>query len=109
MRNRTTDVRFPIFAGQKVRVIFSHNIARTGARLRQDLRGCDAAFVWDADKPGVSWIVFGPNPDEATVCHEASHAVRAILRHIGARNDDETFAYHLDYLVGRIHKFLKRR
>jgi hypothetical protein len=108
MRNQQSRIRFPVFNGFEVRVIIARDIQATGRRLDADLTGCAAAFITNTDKPKRGWIVFGVNPDEATIAHEASHAVRAIMRYAGARVEDEVFAYHLDYLVGKIHKFLKR-
>lgn len=107
-RNRTTDVCFDVFNGYTVRVIVARDVVRTGRKLGTDLTGAMAAFI---TSPGskTGWLVLGPDPDEATIAHEASHAIRALFLCVGARNDDETFAYHLDYLVGRIHKFLKGR
>jgi hypothetical protein len=109
MRNRTTDITFPVFNGYTVRVILSHDLKATGRRLNADLDNAIAAHVpADPELPKRVWLIFGLEPDEATVAHEASHAVRSMLNYVGARTDNETFAYHLDYLVGRIHKFLKR-
>jgi hypothetical protein len=107
--NRQTDVRFPVFNGYVVRVILSRDMKRTGQRLHVDLAGCVGAFVSSPEQPKRGWLVLGLEPDEATIAHESSHAIRELLRVHGARNDDETFAYHLDFLVGRIHKFLKGR
>ena len=108
MRNRTTRVCFPVFRNYVVRVILARDIERTGRRLHSDLSNAAAAFVTQDDKPGRGWLVLGPGADEALVAHEASHAIRAMFASRGVRNDDETFAYHLDFLVGRIHRFLKR-
>jgi hypothetical protein len=109
MRNRSTVVRFPVFNGYEVRIILAKAIARTASRLGADLSGAVAGYIYPTpERPKVAWIVFGLDPDEATVAHEASHAVRALLQYVGAKNDNETFAYHLDYLVGKIHKFMKR-
>ena len=107
--NRSTDVTFPVFNGYQVRVIFARNVQRTAKRLGADLTGAVAGYVYPGpERPKLAWIVFPVQPDEATVAHEASHAIRVLLNYVGARNDNETFAYHLDYLVGRIHRFLKR-
>jgi hypothetical protein len=107
--NKRTDVRFPVF-GYTVRVIVARSIQRSGAKLGADLSGALAGFIYPGeDNPKRSWIVLPLDADEATVAHEASHAVRAMLNFAGARTDNETFAYHLDFLVGRIHKFLKGR
>lgn len=105
MRNRRAKVAFPVFNGYEIRVILSRDIAGTCRRLQAEHSPCDACFV-----PGQhgGWLVFGPNPDEGTIAHEASHAIQALFRGVGARRDEEIFAYHLDYLVQRIHKFIKR-
>lgn len=109
MRNKSTRVRFPVFNNHEVRVIVSRDIKRTGYRLGIDLADCRAAFVSDPEKCRRSWLVLGDLRDAGTVAHESSHAVRHMLKESGVRLDDETFAYHLDYLVRRIHKFLEGR
>ena len=108
-RNRRTLIKFDVYQFN-VTVILSHNLAATGSRLGADLCAGDiAAFIpGDPKTPKRTWIVFNLEPDEATVAHEASHVVRYMLKYAGARADNEAFAYHLDYLVGRIHKFLKK-
>lgn len=109
MTNRCTKVRFPVFNGYEVRVILARNVKTTGRKLGTDLADCVAALVTREDKPKVSWIVLGPNArDAGSIAHEASHAIRALFACAGARMDEEAYAYHLDFLVGRIHKFLKR-
>jgi len=91
-----------------MRVIFSSNIKNTCRRLGIAYAyPCEACFVADEKEPK-GWLVFSSSPDEGTVAHEASHAIQELFRCVGVRRDDETFAYHLDYLVSRIHKFLKR-
>lgn len=108
MRNRATTIRFPIFGGYAVRVILSSSIARTGRRLGADCSGCAGALITRKDKPHLAWLLLCAKPDPATIAHESSHAVRALFRFAGAKADDEAFAYHLDYLVGSIHKFIER-
>ena len=105
MRNRSFKVRFPIFANYEVRIIFSRNLKTTCDRLNTDAYPCEACFIPGENK---GWLVFPSAPDEGTIAHEASHVVQELFRHVGARRDDEVFAYHLDYLVSRIHRFLKR-
>jgi hypothetical protein len=105
MRNRCTTVKFPIFSGYKVRIILSNNIKTTCRRLgHPDVYPCEACFIPGEYK---CWLVFSAQPDEGTIAHEASHAIQELFRTVGSRRDEESFAYHLDYLVGRIHKFLK--
>lgn len=105
MANRRTSIRFPVFKYTLI-VIQARDIVRTGKRLGVDLEGCGAAFVY---VPGIhrGHLLFEMEADESTIAHEASHAVRAMFKSVGARSDDETFAYHLGHLVGRLHRFLK--
>jgi hypothetical protein len=105
MKNRRAVVRFPVFNDYRVHVILSRDVRRTARRLGADDGPC-LAFFLPGGKQG--HLVLGPNAlDPGTISHESSHAVRELLRFHGAKNDEETFAYHLDYLVGRIHKFLR--
>lgn len=112
--NRRTDITFPVFSGQIVRVILAANVKTTGQRLQSDLSAARGGFIANAGQsvagwlPNVvGWLVLESEPDAATVAHEASHAVRALFRASGVRVDEEVFAYHLDFLVGRIHRFMK--
>ena len=108
MRNRRTRIRFPVFSNFEVRVIQSRNITATGQRFGVDTSADQAAVITDPAKfPKRAVLVLGMDADEGTIAHEASHAVRAVLNFAGARTDNEVFAYHLDFLVGRIHRFLK--
>ena len=110
MRNRRTRITFPVFRDYEVRVIQSHDIAATGRRLRENLEGAAAAYITREEDgiTGKGWLILGPNPSPEDVAHECFHAVEALFKWIGAENrDEEAFAYHLDYLVGRVHKFLK--
>lgn len=109
MSNRRTAIKFPVF-GYTVRVILARNIGRTGQRLgMNDLHDAKAAFVTDDPAPPYGWLILPLKPTPDLIAHEAAHAVRAILDRAGVGPDDETFAYHLDYLVGRVHKFVEGR
>jgi hypothetical protein len=102
MRNRRAIVRFPVFNGYEVRVILSRDVPATCRRLQAD-PDCSACFVPDGNR---GYLVLPVNVDAGTIAHEASHAVQALFTAVGARRDEETFAYHLDFLVGRIHGFI---
>lgn len=106
-RNRRTRIVFPVFKEYAVTVIQARDIVATGRRLHEDLTDCEAVSLTWPGQVG-AYIILGPDAAESIVAHEASHVVRWMLAFAGARNDDEIFAYHLDFLVGRIHKFLKR-
>lgn len=108
-RNRSTTVRFAALGGHIVRVILSRSVHRTGLRLGEDIDEQTIAIYIEKEVGDRirRTIIFGPEPSAAIIAHEAAHAVRAMLKHRGVRNDDEVFAHHLAYLVDRIHKFLK--
>jgi hypothetical protein len=107
--NRSTKIHFPVFNGYEVRVIVARSMAATGRRLKEpDLKDAEAAFVYKDDKPYMGWLIVQPNAGADLLAHEASHAVNHLAAYLGTKFDEETFAHHLGYLVGRIHKFIKR-
>lgn len=107
-RNRRTSVYFPVFNNYRVRIILSRDVAATGKRLNIDLNGCEAALVTDTETGHkCAWLVLPLKPDEGTISHEASHAIRQLFRAKGVRVDEECYAYHLDYLVHKIHRFIE--
>jgi hypothetical protein len=109
MSNPTTKIRFPVFRDYEVRVILANDIVRTGQRIgSEDLSNTAGAYVVKPEQPHVGYLILGPDPDEELIAHEASHAVKHMFKVSGARMDDEAFAHHIGYLVGRIHKFLLR-
>lgn len=112
MRNRRTVIKFPVFNNYEVRVIQAHDVAATGRRLKEKLEDAEAAFITkdEEGKYGIGWLVLGPNPTPEVVAHECSHAIMHLLNYAGVqRPEEEVFAYHLGYLAGRVHKFLKGR
>lgn len=108
-RNKSTRVCFPVYSGYEVRVIFTRDLVATGRRLgeKDDLTHAAAASITLPEHPGLGWLLFEPKPSPDVIAHEASHAIEALARHAGADFDEETFAYHLGHLVGRIHEFLR--
>lgn len=108
MANRRTRIVFPILAGYEVRVIAAKDLVRTGRRLNAaDLTGAEAAFITVEGQP-VGWLVVKPDVSADVIAHEAAHAIRALFTYTGVAFDDEAFAYHLGYLVGKIHDFIRR-
>jgi hypothetical protein len=108
MTNRRAKICFPAFNGYEVRVILAGNVTRTCSRIQPGFGYCIAAFIPGEDSKRRGYLVLGLTPDAGTIAHEASHAIQELFRWAGARRDEETFAYHLDYLVGRVHKFLAK-
>lgn len=107
MANRWATVTFAVFR-YTATVIYARDIVATGRKLKEDLTNAAGAFVSKDEHPYKGWIVLCADSDEGVISHEAAHCVRHMLTNAGASLDDETFAYHLEFLVGRIHRFLKR-
>lgn len=101
-KNRRTRIIFPVFNGYVVHIILSQDVRRTARRLRCD-DGPAVAFFLPGNKRG--WLVLPLDADAGTIAHEASHAVQALFQWTGVRRDEETFAYHLDFIVGRVDRF----
>ena len=100
--NKQITVQFPIFE-YTLKVIFARDIVMTGRRLKEDLSNADGAFVTKDAQPFRGWIILGLIPSPGTIAHESSHAVWHMFKSAGVEFEDETFAYHLDFLVRRIH------
>lgn len=107
-RNKRTTIKFPVFNDYEVRVIITNDIIATGRRLRVDLSQAEAAYV-NPKGQHHGWLILKPGAHESLVAHESAHAVRALLERVGATLDDEVFAYHIGYLAGQIHDFLRGR
>jgi hypothetical protein len=105
--NKRTTVKFDVFE-YTFTIIRAENVQRTAKRLGADASGAFACFITQPDKPKRSWLVFRTDPTPGAIAHESSHAVWHMLTTVGAEMDDETFAYHLHYLVASIHEFMKR-
>jgi len=56
-----------------------------------------------------TYIFLRPDANAGTIAHEAWHAVHHLLEDSGVELDHECTAYHLGYLVNRIHEFFRRR
>lgn len=108
-RNRRTIIHFPVF-GAEVRVIFAKNVYATGKRIHAKADPADIALTFcDTAKPDRVHIVFPLDPDEGVIAHESVHAIKYLFSLHGVTGNEELFAYHLDYLVGQIHKCLSRQ
>lgn len=110
MANRRTKITFPVFNNYEIRVIQARDVAATGRRLREQLHDAEAAFVTkdEEGQHGMGWLIFGLNPTPEIVAHECSHAIMHLMNYAGVKQpEEEVFAYHLGYLAGRVHKFLK--
>ena len=64
-----------------------------------------AAHLYNDNDEPISVIVLGANENAGTVVHESWHAVRRMMKLRRAKLDNETVAYHLEYLVTEILDF----
>lgn len=66
------------------------------------------AFTVGNEEEAACYIFFRKNPNAGIIAHECYHAVKSLLRWIGAeKEDEEVFAYLLDYVTEKTHKILK--
>ena len=66
------------------------------------------AFTWNASSGDESYIFTGRKADISTIVHECWHAINHMLDFRGVGMENETVAYHLDYLVKRAMKFYRK-
>ena len=58
---------------------------------------------------GFSFIFLKPDATTGEIAHESYHVVRRILEFIGADEESEVVAYHLEYMVDKITRFIRKR
>lgn len=107
MPEKRTTVKFDVF-GYTYTIIRTDDVLGVAKKLRGDIPGAAAQFIEVDEKPMHGYLVFGLEPTPGIIAHESFHAVWNMLKGVGAELDDETVAYHLDYLVSAIHKFMNR-
>lgn len=55
-----------------------------------------------------SYVFFKPNASAGEVAHEMWHALRRQFKRIGAKLENELFAYHLEYMVDETVAILRK-
>lgn len=99
-------VRFPVFSDYDVTVIFTDDIVKTAkshkARANKNTAAC---FITKRSAPLSGWLIFNRSPSVEDVAHESFHCVYHLMKTVGAALEDEVVAYHLGYLVRKIHAF----
>ena len=106
-REQQTTINFPIF-GYRVKLAVTNDVPTSIARR---ISGFDAAhtaaMVLVSDNLAVLMII-PIDANEALVAHESWHAIHKMLEVMQADLDNETVAYHLGYLVAKVHAFLRK-
>jgi hypothetical protein len=105
-----TFIPIPIY-DYRVYVIFTESLADTSKILKEKgLLSKDAemsddvtgAFTVRFSNESYCYLVFKMNANSNQITHEAYHAVCALFRWVGAKHEEELFAYTLGYLVREI-------
>lgn len=111
------DVNFPVF-GYCIGVLFADDVNKTAGHYFKGFVPEEGTYAFHFPFKGENRsMIFLPfKADAGTIAHEAYHAVRRMLEHIGiglyedagtTQLDNEGVAYHLGYLIQRIHVFQK--
>lgn len=102
---RKLRVHFPAWRCY-VQVLLTPNVTETLQEFGAVDPDAEAVTQYALNGAG-SRIILPLKPSAEVVAHEAWHAINHILEFSGAQKDNETVAYHLGYLVGKIDAFVK--
>jgi hypothetical protein len=117
MRERHTTINFDAFGQYRVVVVVSSDINSAiekrldvlkERKTPQDLESC-RAITYHLDDIKESIIFLRNNPSIADIVHECWHVVYRMFEYFGADLEDETVAYHLNYLCQQVYNFVRRR
>lgn len=112
MKSKYTTVEFPVFCDYIMHIEITTNLKESMLKyeytkdLGIDLTDTHAIAVHVEDT-GVSMIFLPYNASVGTIAHESYHAVRRMLKYVGAKMDNETVAHHLGYLTQKIFNFMR--
>jgi hypothetical protein len=104
-------LRFPVFAGYQVHIIFTEDIGESRRKRYGSRGGSDGAGALHSSAEGghshLFYRVGVGNCNAGTIAHEAWHAVRAMLVDFSGVTimENEVTAYHIGYLVQAVVNF----
>ena len=102
-------IRFSVWSNYDVHVIFTEDIvkSRMGRYGTAGAAGSgQTGALHSSTVDGHSHLFYKPTASAEIITHEAFHAIWAMFNWTGVKDwDNETTAYHLGYLVGRITTF----
>jgi hypothetical protein len=104
MTGRTRVITFPMYSGYEVRITFAPDIrAVVLERYPDEAKGVGkrAEALTVIDKSGFSHIIMCPDSEASVLVHECCHAAHALHKWIGAAQEDEIFAYTVEYMFRR--------
>lgn len=108
---KTHTIKLPVF-GYNIYFVITNNIeasrlkrnnilGRINLPLSKYIDGLHSYNKFDFD----SYIFVTPESTIGTVAHEIFHSLWRMFKYFGVKIDDETFAYHLTYLLDEFVKF----
>jgi hypothetical protein len=112
MKRKATIIEFPVFNHYVVHVEIAKDLKKAMVKYpaakpaTNDLEDVRAIVVHKHDT-SFSYMFFKPNPNVGTIAHECYHVVRRMLNYVGCEDDNEVTAYHLEYLVRKVTKFIR--
>ena len=107
-------INFPVF-GYEFRVCYTDNIQKTRDKdnmilgaLKSDLGEWVDGLHSNNKRYPYSYIYFTQKTSDGVIAHEVFHAIWQMFKYIGAKNENEVFAYHLSYSLDEILVFKEK-
>lgn len=108
-------IRFPVF-DYIVHLIVTDDVTASRQKFDYELGSYDhdahtiGMYSWPDNNNAVGYLFLDSALiNYGTIAHEAWHCVRIVLERAGAKLENEVVAYHLEYIVNEIHKFLQKK
>lgn len=104
-------VKFPILANFHVFLIIANDFDAAKPAFMPDIKfhEDEAGACVTNDSVAACYLFLKPKFTLGTLSHECSHAIHHMFEYVGAKWDNEMFAYHLGYLVDKLQKEIKCR
>ena len=112
LTEREKVLKLPAF-GYTFRIVLTTSFK--GSILKREKLLGNQAGDWDGDCRALCWnvhnravtVIFLPfESDVNNIAHESYHGIRNLMKWVSAKDDEEVMAYHIDWLVGEISKFV---
>ncbi len=113
MTEKETIIDLPIFNYQ-ISVVYTDDISES-REARNHLIGAqdevlhkyvDGLHSYNNLEPK-GFIFFTAKSSVGVIAHEVFHAIWRMFKYIGAKNENEVFAYHLSWILDRVLEFKK--
>ncbi len=113
MTEKETTIYLPIF-NYHIDVVYTDNISESrearnhliGAQDEVLHRYVDGLHSYNKQEPK-GFIFFTEKSSVGVIAHEVFHAIWRMFKYIGAKHENEVFAYHLSWILDRVLEFKK--